>query len=392
VLQLSGDALALGTVLALASIPRALFMLVGGALVDRLSPRTVMLASNLARMLLILLLALLVLTDSIQLWMVYLFALAYGTAGAFYLPAQSAIIPTLLNSDQLQIGNTLATGMATLSMFVGPALAGVVIAALSGSPAETTPGTHGMGIAFALDALSFLASVMTLRLIHVHMDRAASSSPTSMIASIKEGMRYVWESPVLRMIFIELIAMNLFMTGPIDVGIPVLADRHLPEGAAAFGMVMSAYGGGWLIGVLLAGVLPKPKPERFGVILLGGLMLLGVGLFLLPFSGSTLAAALITLGMGTGMGFVNIHFTTWSQKRIPEQLMGRFMSLIWLTNIGIMPISSTLTGALLNVNLILTFVSAGVLMTALTLFLMTRPTARQMGLEVEAVERQKASV
>ena len=86
VLQMTGSALALGTVLALASIPRALFMLIGGAFVDRFSPRSVMFASNLIRMILVGLLALLVLMGSIQLWMLYVLALAFGTADAFYLP------------------------------------------------------------------------------------------------------------------------------------------------------------------------------------------------------------------------------------------------------------------------------------------------------------------
>src|SRR6266852_5874381 len=96
VLQLTGSALALGTVMALAGIPRALFMLVGGALVDRFSPRAVMLASNLARLVLVALLSALVLTNHIRLEMLYGFALAFGLADAFYYPGQSAIVPQLL--------------------------------------------------------------------------------------------------------------------------------------------------------------------------------------------------------------------------------------------------------------------------------------------------------
>ncbi len=169
VLQLTGSALALGAVLALASIPRALFMIIGGALVDRFSPRSVMFASNLVRMVLVGVLALVVLAGGIQLWMLYVLALAFGTADAFFFPASSAILPALLESDQLEMGNTLMQGMAMLSMFVGPVIAGVVIAALSGSQtADAVPGVEGIGIAFALDALSFLASLFALWLIRTH--------------------------------------------------------------------------------------------------------------------------------------------------------------------------------------------------------------------------------
>jgi MFS family permease len=93
VLSLTGNALPVGTVLATAGIPRALFMLVGGALTDRFTPRKLMLGSNLARMILTGLLAALVLTNLIQLWMLYGFALLFGLADAFFFPAQTAIVP-----------------------------------------------------------------------------------------------------------------------------------------------------------------------------------------------------------------------------------------------------------------------------------------------------------
>src|SRR5215217_4729318 len=146
VLQLTGSALALGTVMALASIPRALFLLVGGALVDRFSPRSVMIASNFARLVLVVLLSALVLTNTIRIEMLYAFALAFGLADSFYFPGQSAIIPQLLPEDQLQAGNTFVQGTAQLSGFVGPVLAGALIALIGHSAsADSTPGTQGIG-------------------------------------------------------------------------------------------------------------------------------------------------------------------------------------------------------------------------------------------------------
>ena len=133
VLQITGSALALGTVLALAAIPRALFMLVGGALVDRFSPRSVMVASNFARFVLVAMLSALVLTNNVGLELLYGFALAFGLADAFYFPAQTAIVPQLLPEDQLQAGNTFVQGTAQLSVFIGPVLAGGLIALLGHS-------------------------------------------------------------------------------------------------------------------------------------------------------------------------------------------------------------------------------------------------------------------
>src|SRR5262249_18364972 len=107
VLKITGDPLALGTVLALAGIPRALFMLVGGAATDRLSPGTIMLVSDGLRLVLTLLLALLVLTGSTQMWMLYVMALVLGLVSGFFVPAAGSILPRLIDRQDLQPGNAL---------------------------------------------------------------------------------------------------------------------------------------------------------------------------------------------------------------------------------------------------------------------------------------------
>ena len=130
VLQLTGDALAMGTVLALSAIPRALFMLVGGALTDRFSPRTLMLASNAIRFVLVSFLTFLVFSNQVEMWMLYTLAILFGIADAFFYPAQSSIVPQLVKKDHLQVANSLVQGTMMLTMLLGPALAGLLIAAL----------------------------------------------------------------------------------------------------------------------------------------------------------------------------------------------------------------------------------------------------------------------
>jgi MFS family permease len=220
--------------------------------------------------------------------------------------------------------------------------------------------------------------------------KAGASEQTKVVTAIKEGMSYVWNSAVLRTIFILLIAINLLVTGPFEVGIPVLADRNLIEGATAFGILMSAYGGGALLGIILAGVLPKPKGALFGIVLLSVIGLLGIGMILLTISTSTPIVALISLAMGTTMGYVNINFMTWLQRRIPGHLMGRVMSLIMFASVGIAPVSSTLAGIILNVNLSLLFVGAGGLMAVVALAAATTRSVRQMGFEVAEVETKES--
>lgn len=388
VLQLTGNALILGTVMALMGIPRALFMLIGGAMVDRFTPRGVMLFTNFARLILVALLALLTLTGTIQVWMLFVLALAFGTADAFYFPGQSAVVPQVLEKDQLQMGNTIVQGTATLSQSIGPVIAGGLIALVGGTAAaaaDALPSLSGIGVAFTIDALTFLLSVFTLWL--MRPSRAAVSEQPSggVIRAIRDGMAYMWKSESLRLIFVLVLATNFFVMGPIMVGIPVLSDR-LPEGAAAYGVIMSAFGGGALVGIILSGVLPRLKPAHMGTILLAVQAIMGLAMALLPFAGSMIVAAVLSLIMGAVNGYVNISFFTWLQKRVPENFMGRVMSLIMFASVGLTPISTALSGALMDTNMTVLFVGAGIAMALVTLYAISSKSMRQMGLETIITE------
>lgn len=231
VLTLTGNTLAVGTVFAMAGIPRALFMLVGGALTDRFSPRRLMISSNLARMILIGLLAALVLTNQIELWMLYALALLFGMADAFFFPAQTSVVPALVDKDQLQQGNAIIQGTAQLSLFVGPVLAGATISVLDVGASHSTPG---LALAFALDSLSFLASITMLSLIRIENANArAQKAESGVIASIREGLLYVWNDATLKLVFSITVGLNLLINGTFAVSVPVVARIRFPEGAAA---------------------------------------------------------------------------------------------------------------------------------------------------------------
>ena len=116
-LVLTGSGLALGSVLALMALPRAALMVVGGAYVDRLSPRRVMLASNAVRLLAVTLLGAAVFAGAAQLWMLYAFALVFGIADAFFFPAVSAVVPALVPGEQLGQANAIVQGTGQLTRF-----------------------------------------------------------------------------------------------------------------------------------------------------------------------------------------------------------------------------------------------------------------------------------
>jgi len=379
VLILTGNALAVGSVLAIAGIPRAIFMLLGGAMTDRFTPRKLMISSNLVRMVLTGLLAALVFMSLIQTWMLFAFALVFGLADAFFYPAQTSIVPQLVSKDQLQAGNAMIQGTATLSIFIGPLLAGAMISRLDGGSIHSMTG---IALAFALDALSFLASITMLSLMKIAPGLSAvEKAAEGVLASIKAGLLYVWRDTTLKIVFGLVAGINILVVGPVFVGIPVIAKMRFVEGAAAYGLIMSAFGGGSLLGIALTGLLPKPSPKKLGTVLLSVISLMGISLIVIGITPSTLVAAVASSVMGAANGYNNIMLITWLQKRIAPTLTGRIMSLVMFASLGLNPISTALSGALIGLNATALLVCAGALMTTFTLSAAFSPAVRNLGMD-----------
>lgn len=339
---------------------------------DRFSPRTVMLASNLLRMVLVALLSALVLGGLIQLWMLYLLALAFGVIDAFFFPAQSAIVPRLVGKEQLQAANAVIQGTMQVSLFAGPVLAGTLIALLGN-------GQGGQDVAGI--GLTFLASAVTLWLVRDGGPASAikdAGEDDSLLPAIAAGLRAVWKDPALRAFFLLIAVSNFLVNGPIIVGIPVLAGTRFAGGAAAFGIIMSAYGGGSLMGTLLAGLLPRPPGRVMGIVLGAIWSGLGLGVLALGLISTTPVAAVTAFAMGVANGYVVILFVTWLQRRTSEDMLGRMMSLLMLASVGLLPVSNVLTGALVGLNARALFVSAGGLMVILVFLSMLNPAVRSM--------------
>jgi MFS family permease len=152
VFQMTSSSLAFGTILMAAGIPRAVFMLIGGVVTDRLSPRIVMIASNLLRLVITVVLILIVAGKAVQLWMLYVIAVCFGMVDAFFHPAYRAMLPMIVEEDNLQASNSLTQSAVQLVQISGPGLAGVLVHSV------------GMVLSFAFDAFTFLFSSILLML------------------------------------------------------------------------------------------------------------------------------------------------------------------------------------------------------------------------------------
>jgi len=356
VLTLTHDPFQLGLVLALAGVPRAAVMLFGGAFADRHSPRLIMLVSDGLRFVIAAALAASILTGTVHLWMVYLLALSFGVVSGFFMPAAEASLPRLLEDEQLEGGNALMMGADQLAQFVGPALAGVVIALFGASQIGHAGSLTGVGVAFAVDAASFAVSALTLVLMHSLPALGAGSHP---LEAIKAGLRFTMARPAFRWLLALLAAANLLVIGPLLVGIPVLAQSRFSHGAAAFGLLISGYGLGNLCGIIVAGTAPRPSSRTFSRVVVGLFVGFGLVIASLAFISSVWVGVALLVVLGVGDGYVAVVMMTLVQRMTPADMLGRVMSLVMLAMLGVTPISTALAGAIVGLGPVVLFVGCG---------------------------------
>jgi MFS family permease len=352
VLKLTADAWALGLVIALMAVPRAVFILIGGAIVDRYSPKRVLMLNKYASALLLGMLTLLMLANQpgaslslppqAMLNVIYLLAFSLGLAQAFGIPSGTSIMPRAIAAEHLQAANGMLMGLRQLTMLLGPLLAAGLLAI--GGDSNT-----GLACAFGFDCLSFLVSAWTLSKVTLRDLPPRPQEPQSVLGAVGAGLKMVWNDRSLRMCFIYWGAVTLLIGGSMQVALPLLASQRL-HGAATLGLLMAAHGAGTLIG--MAGAAKGGKLLNmisFGTLILlvdavAGLLLIPMGAVQATWQGMALLA---TLGLLTG--FVQIAVFTWLQRRVPPHMMGRAMSIFMFIFMGLAPLSAAGAGYLLTI-------------------------------------------
>ena len=337
-LQLTGSGLALGSVLMVAAIPRGVFMLLGGALSDRFSPRSLMLGSNAIRAVLVGIMAALVLTDRAELWQLFVMAGLFGVVDALFYPAIGAILPMLVDEETLPPANAVLQGSQQLASLIGPAAAGVLVALVNTGPA------------FVIDAFSFAIASVALFFVVGGRRAATAEGPAEarpgLLSSVGVGLRYAWRDPAIRSLIVLSAAFNFALTGPITVGIPYLADQRFDGGPAAFGIILSGFGAGALVGAVVAGSVPRIR--RLGAVVLTIGVGIGAAVSLIGLAPNVPLAFVLLAVIGLGAGFLNVHVVSWLQARTAEEMRGRVMSLVMIGSAGLVPVSYAVSGAIVD--------------------------------------------
>jgi predicted MFS family arabinose efflux permease len=328
VLHIGGKATDLGLVFAAFFAAYVSFVLIGGVWADRLPRQLVMVAADLLRAVVQVIIGLLLLTGEAQVWQLAIGVAVYGAASAFFQPASTGLIPQTVSAGRLQQANALMSISRNGGSILGPPISGLIVA------------FAGPATVFLIDAATFAVSAVSLLLLKP-VERASPAERQPFLAELRSGWREVIARPWIAAALVAFGISNASGAAFFILG-PVIADRQL-GGPAAWGLILTGGAIGGLVGGLLALRIRPRHPLRVGFIVmflvaLQPLSLVGPAPVLL-------IAGAFLLGLAAGE-LTNTWWFTLLQQHVPEHARSRVSSYDWLVSFIFQPLGLLTVGPL----------------------------------------------
>jgi hypothetical protein len=230
----------------------------------------------------------------------------------------------------------------------------------------------GIAILIALDSITFIASIITLLLMHTAGEVIAPEGKinfSGVMSSTREGFSYVSNTPSLYFLFLIVAMAGFAFAGPVMVGIPYLAETRFPEGVTAYGIILSGYAAGNLLGIILSTRLPAPGKKSIHILLTMIFIAFGIGLAALAWVSTAWLAAFDLFIMGLLNGYILILVLTGLQRNTPQEILGRVMSIAIFANLALLPFSQAIAGAVLRWNIEILFLGASALLIGAAIYI-----------------------
>jgi MFS family permease len=367
VYRLTGSSLKLGAVGFCAQIPVFIAAPIGGIIADRYNRRNIVIGTQLSAMVLALIYAALTLIHGsdgqplIRVWHIFVLAACLGLVNGIDIPARQSFMVEMVGKEDLMNAIALNSSMFNGARIVGPAVSGLLVAAI------------GEGWCFFANGLSYIAVITGLLLMHVEARRViTSSTPTQHIV---EGFRFVKTAKPIRDMLLLLGVVSL-VAMPYAVLMPIFADQILHGGARGLGILMGATG----VGALLAALSLAARSGLKGLGRIIGFAALGFGASLITFSLSRnfWLSVVLLVPVGFGMMLETTTSNTLIQAMVPDELRGRVMAVYTMMFMGMAPLGSLFSGAVADhLGAPVTLAFGGVVcMIAATIFLSRLPQFR----------------
>jgi MFS family permease len=316
-----------GVVLAAHALTLVACVMLGGVWADRLPRHRLMLATDLVRCAAQALLAVLIFTGAVEIWMILAIGVVYGAAEAFFRPAFTGLVPQTVPEEMVQDAQAANSIVETVAEFAGPALATVFVLGV------------GAGWAFAFDAATFLVSALFLLQMRPRA-RGERVPAASVVAELRDGWgefrahAWVWGTVAIFSVLLLVALAPYFVLGP-TVAEEVYGDR------AVYGVLAAALGAGTIAGALIGFRWRPARP------LLAGLVLnlawpLAVALFAVGLPEPLIAAVFVLSGVG--LSLFGIWWHTSLAHNIPPHALSRVSSYDWMGSLALLPLGYVLSG------------------------------------------------
>jgi DHA3 family tetracycline resistance protein-like MFS transporter len=313
--------------------PLVVFLLIGGAIVDRYSRRVLLIISDVARAVLTGALVFMIASGLLRFWELIIFAILFGCFDAVFYPAISALTPEIVPVDLLPAMNAVRPLANNLvGNMIGPAVGGI-LAALS------------TGLAIGVDCATFVVSAAALLLMKA-TPRPIRNEDNSMLDDIKEGVHYVRQTRWLWTTLLGVSLVNAFLFVPMFVLIPYFLRHNLHLAKDYVGFAVAASGVAGAIGALVAANLPTPKRRvrmMWTYWTIGTLAALVMGI-----ATNFWEVIILPIVASPMMIFGNVIWESMMQSEVPRELLGRASSVDWFVSLGIGPLGLVIAGEIAN--------------------------------------------
>ena len=356
VMKVTGSATQMGIVAMLSAIPSILAAPIGGFLADRYNRKWIMIANDVARGLLLLVLPVLLwahMPAVLVMSFIYLMAFTLAASGAIFMPSVNAITPQLVPMADLNRANSLTQGSAALTSLLGQGTGGVLYRVL------------GPATLFFANAITYLASAVSIFFIkeppRPPRNIAEGTVLAAFVADTREGVAYCWRERGLRKILMSALVINFF-AAPTTVLLPLLVDRTYALPADWFGYFVAVTVLGSIFGMALTGIVPFDGPRRW-IVSFCGFALAGIGFLGVGFAPPVYVTAALFFLVGLGTSVVSVLVVSRLQASVPTDLLGRVMAAVNVLSSATVPVAMLLGGVVtdaLHQNVLPVFIASGV--------------------------------
>ncbi|WP_444684448.1 MFS transporter [Alkalicoccus luteus] len=336
----------LGLVFFASSVPRLVFMLIGGALADRFNRAVIMLVSDLTKAILLIGIIVLLVFQLVNIWVLVVLALLFGLLDAFFWPASQTVLPGIVGKKQLTRANSVVQLTNNATLIAGPMLAGFLI------------GFGSYELMFlVVSIMLFAAAAIDWRLKRDIEVPEESDREESVLHAIKSGFSYMRSRPFLLTLMMTSVFLNLLLVGPFVMGLPIYANLILGGDELTYSYLNATSGAGMLAGALLVGVLNIQRKR--GLVSLSGILLLALAFLGFGLAPDLLWSLVFIAFVGMLISVIDIPLISAIQANTPDDYLGRVMSMLTFAALGLVPVSYLLTSLLLSAGLAIDTIMIG---------------------------------